>query len=66
MITPPNETPAPSTEPKVETRPADADSLRRQTGSGGFISISSICGQVDHRPKRKGYWTRRGGLHLGR
>lgn len=50
---------------EVLAPPKSFDDLRRQTGSGGFVSIASICGKVGkpRRPRRPLY---RHTLHAGR
>jgi hypothetical protein len=58
--------PASRREIPAETPAHTDESYRRRTGSGGFISVSSICGLVDHRRARKGYWTHYRGTHPGR
>lgn len=64
MITP--DKPTDSAErAEILAPPKSFDELRRQTGSGGFTSVHSICGIVGkpRRPRRPFY---RHALHAGR
>lgn len=66
MITPDTDRPT-ETGDKAERLlpPKSFDQIRRQTGSGGFVSVQSICGKVGkpRRPRRSLY---RHALHAGR
>lgn len=65
MITPDTDRPT-ETGDKAERLlpPKSFDQIRRETGSGGFISIGSVCGKVIRRTVRKRFY--RHTLHAGR